>query len=413
MSYTLFVEGKITETTGGEHNVFSDKIISFNANGVITQTGEENGVSFNTPLNAPPPPPTPLTAKCIVQFRPRSNWKGEFGFDWFRIGDTGLNGDTNYETLIGQYYTKVHTDPTTVKNRNGNLWTPFFKTDPQPAAFTGSDRLSRLKSLYGEFTYSLANDSSGNPVNKKYYKPILALFPRVPDPANPRRVIEPGEAELELYLEFQEINGKVVKPDKIIFEMDNVLMDANHPLVHIDKHTLLQKDLSKKINIKITCTASFSTDKEIKVGAVTLDETGQVRTKLSAGVLRMIAPDKRTTKEVVIVTVYTSAGEGSKKDLDILKKNLKQALITTNITEQAANATGVVGKVLIDVSNPTNNHLNINFNTEFRVTRNNILNKSGGAHALNLQNYLTLELERAYPGQFTHHFKLFFFKKYV
>ena len=43
-----------------------------------------------------------------------------------------------------------------------------------------------------------------------------------------------------------------------------------------------------------------------------------------------------------------------------------------NITEQAPNAADVVGKVLIDVSNPSNNHLNINFNSEFGVTATDV-----------------------------------------
>ena len=85
MSYTLFVEGKITETIGGDYNVFSNGNIVFNANGVITQTGVENGIIFGTPLQAPPPPSMPLDAKCIVHFRPKSSWKGEFGFDWLFV----------------------------------------------------------------------------------------------------------------------------------------------------------------------------------------------------------------------------------------------------------------------------------------------------------------------------------------
>lgn len=78
MSYTLFVEGKITETTGGDHHVFSNKIISFNANGAITQTGEENGITFGEPKNAPP-----LEINNIyVKVRLKEPYNGEFGFDW-------------------------------------------------------------------------------------------------------------------------------------------------------------------------------------------------------------------------------------------------------------------------------------------------------------------------------------------
>ena len=100
MSYTLFVKGKITETTGGDHNVFSNKMISFNANGIITQTGEENGVTFGMPEDAPVIEGFKEIVNCVVHFRRCSDYmnlnkaekKGEiepdtskiYGFDWMR-----------------------------------------------------------------------------------------------------------------------------------------------------------------------------------------------------------------------------------------------------------------------------------------------------------------------------------------
>ncbi|HEX8576540.1 MAG TPA: hypothetical protein VF677_09630 [Flavobacterium sp.] len=81
MSYTLFVEGKITETTGGDYNVFSNKIIAFNANGVITHTGEENGVTFGEPKSAPPFE----INNIYVKVRLKEPYNGEFGFDWVDV----------------------------------------------------------------------------------------------------------------------------------------------------------------------------------------------------------------------------------------------------------------------------------------------------------------------------------------
>jgi hypothetical protein len=52
-----------------------------------------------------------------VHFRPKSNWQGIFGFDWIRIGDTGLLGDTStplldrkYFNIIGNYYSNLITN---------------------------------------------------------------------------------------------------------------------------------------------------------------------------------------------------------------------------------------------------------------------------------------------------------------
>lgn len=109
MSYTLFVQGKITETTGGDHNVFSNKIISFNANGVITQTGEENGVTFGKPKDAPP-----LEINNIyVKVRLKESYNGEFGFDWVDVNpdtkDLEKIQDVDFSN-VDYFYKKGATD---------------------------------------------------------------------------------------------------------------------------------------------------------------------------------------------------------------------------------------------------------------------------------------------------------------
>ena len=409
MSYISNIGGKLTITAKGSIKIYAKENIEITSAKSVCFTGVENGVSFGKPEDGPPTPDMILDAKCIVQFRPRNSWKGKFGFDWFRIGDTNLQGDENYDNLIGQYYDKSPSDITSDKNRNSNSWTTFFQVDPQPTRHSGLDKLKKLKALYGEYSYSLENDASGTPVNKKYYKPVIALFPRIVDPADSKKTLESGEAELKILLEFQKVNGNIVKPDKVVFEMDNTLMDASHPLVTIDKHTILKKDLNNKEDIKITCLADFASDKEIKVWAITLDETGKQKTKLFAGILKMIAPSKRITKEVVIVRILNSAGTGSRKNLDLFERNLKQALISVNITEKALDKSGAMKDVLLDLRTATKNHLNINFDTEFNVKDGNIVSEEWyPPNNLRLQEYLKIELELKYPGQFTNHFKLFF-----
>lgn len=49
-----------------------------------------------------------IDSRCIVEFRPDDNWKGEYGFDWFRRGDTveninGSNSKSNYKPIVGEY----------------------------------------------------------------------------------------------------------------------------------------------------------------------------------------------------------------------------------------------------------------------------------------------------------------------
>jgi hypothetical protein len=103
-----------------------------------------------------------LTAKCIVHFRPKSNWKGEFGFDWFRDGDADRDDNKNYNNWVGKYYNNPLTEPTTAINRSENLWyitngdgvnKEYFKTDPQ--IDTANNTLENLKESYGIYSYSL------------------------------------------------------------------------------------------------------------------------------------------------------------------------------------------------------------------------------------------------------------------
>lgn len=49
-----------------------------------------------------------IDSRCIVEFRPNDNWKGEYGFDWYRRGDTeeNINGTvtkSEYKTIVGKY----------------------------------------------------------------------------------------------------------------------------------------------------------------------------------------------------------------------------------------------------------------------------------------------------------------------
>ena len=411
MSKTTIVGGKMYVFVGGDHITYSEESIITSAK-TITETGVENGVSYGEPQNAPPIFfGSNLPAKCIVQFRPRNNWKGEFGFDWFRIGDTGLDGDVNYETIVGQYYDKAILDKaipekTIALNSNANTWTKFFKADPQPDAFSASDKIKALKKVYGIFEYSLENDASEKHIIKEYYKPVIALYPTEPDPTKAGKFIETGKAKLELYLEFEKIDGNKVKPDKIIFEMDNALMDNTHPLVSIDNHTIVKSKIEKKIDIEITCKVEFAEDKEIKVWAITEDTSGKQIAKLQAGILKMIAPAKKTVKDIVVVKVTTPSGTGNPLNLKIFKKNLKQALIKTSVVEEVSSIGGSK-KVTIDLSNPVNNLYNADFNLDRHVDTS-INNRKNITRTTGLDNLLIRTLERDYPGQFDNHFKLFF-----
>lgn len=51
-----------------------------------------------------------IISNCVIHFRPKSNWDGsKYGFDWVRIGDSGMDADKHsinhhYANLMGKYY---------------------------------------------------------------------------------------------------------------------------------------------------------------------------------------------------------------------------------------------------------------------------------------------------------------------
>ena len=402
--YITIAGGSITEIVEEDYNIYAGGHIINTASKCIFETGENKGVVFGKPQM---PPPKVLDAKCIVHFRPTKNWAGEFGFDWYRLGDTNIAGDVSYDTILGQYYTKDPNADVTLRNEDVNKWyvprkdakgadiaglyDEFFKPDPQPAAFAGNSKIDSLKNLYGFYNYSLKNDAAGKPMQKVYFISRIALYPKSANLGN-------FEANLRLNLEFEGGN----KPDKIVFEMDNKLMDGSHPLVSIDKHTIPKEDIGKHKNIIITCKQDFEEDKEIKVWAV-ITPAGKPEVRKEAGILKMIAPCKRKTLDVVIVRVKTSAGIGNRKSLDEFKRNLNQGLITLNITEQIQGLNSRLQPIKIDITNPENNFNLVDFDRKFKVSNNDISIRTG------LAEFLDQQLEKEHPQLYTNHFKLYFF----
>lgn len=100
MSRTRIVKGKITEIVGGDLRYYSEADIVESAVDVYS---EKSAKTISHAGNPGSPPPSPTLAKCLVFFRPTKDWKGEFGFDWSRVGDSKLQVDNPYSGIIGSY----------------------------------------------------------------------------------------------------------------------------------------------------------------------------------------------------------------------------------------------------------------------------------------------------------------------
>lgn len=100
MSRTRIVKGKIFEVVENDLHYYSEASITESASGVYAEQGGE-GISHSGDPGSPPPSPT--LSKCAVFFRPTKEWKGEFGFDWIRVGDSKMETDVPYNGIIGEY----------------------------------------------------------------------------------------------------------------------------------------------------------------------------------------------------------------------------------------------------------------------------------------------------------------------
>lgn len=87
-----------------------------------------------------------MDSRCIVEFRPNDDWKGEYGFDWYRRGDTEENIDgtitkseykSENKTIVGRYAPR---DPDYGENA-GTL--QINKQGAIPESMYYADRLAR------------------------------------------------------------------------------------------------------------------------------------------------------------------------------------------------------------------------------------------------------------------------------
>ncbi|CAA0152545.1 hypothetical protein [Tenacibaculum maritimum] len=342
-------------------------------------------IKFGT-YAATPPAFKPIEAKAIVQFRPHKYWKGEFGFDWMRMGDTKIDGDIDYKKNVGNYG-KIYAV------KEGARFTP-----------------SKYIFLENEYTPKIIvekKDTSNKP--KKYYTPLLSLY-KDPDLTNNpaaklQLLIEIIEEPDELYIEFP----------KAFFEITNsIISKDNRNLKHFNIH---KKSITKrrlhKLNLEIKCIDTFENDKTLRVFAIKNKEDGSKGNPKLAGQLKVKANSKphRRISKIVFINVITNIKEtrGSKKEgiskadsaaqKAYLEPFLKQALIKPKIENKDL--------YLFDTSNPNTRVLNKNYT----ITKNGVKMYSKTHTSTNheLADFLVAQFN-ATPAnnKYKNHYKVFF-----
>lgn len=230
----------------------------------------------------------PKVTRVRVDFRPKDDWGGKFGFDWMRIGGKAERaGEHVYKEKI-------------------------------KSGYNGLAKVAAYKAMKSEYD-TIATEIKAPPENlKEYFVPYLHLYPKgttgTPTP--------PFEAELKVLVEVEE-----AAPDKLEFEYDKKLFQLDK--TELKDKAIGAKRIASDKTVKITCLAAFTADQEIKVWS-TLGEK-----KTLAGQLKLPRNDKTVQKrlKVVLVKVRTKItsvvriGSFTAAEKELLRDVLFQALI--------------------------------------------------------------------------------------
>ncbi len=367
MSKTRIVKGTYNKISHESHNMYSHENIITRALRWISEKGKEKGVTYNIPKSAP----LIQSIKLIVNFRPKKDWKGEFGFDWIREGDTKLFNDNRFTDVVAYQYTDTSYTTKVAGNTSHNKYDGSFKPD--------INMYNELVRQYKPFTIpwrTVKDKKSGKEIATEYYTPWMSIikdqevsitfFAEIKDEAD--------------YLEFSKSDYFTFNPNKI-------------PIKGQKKIAL------NKYEIKIKCTKEFSSDQVIELKAFKQDNSVQIESLVGRISVWANNKAKHKEKKVVFVQVQTPEinGKSRKPNVKDEKDRINQYLAQAYI--KLADTSDIVD---LDLSSEKD------FN-DFITTNQIDSNKKNGGKSLN--DYLKNKLEKAYPKKYDKHFKAFYFEE--
>lgn len=289
---------------------------------------EHAGVSKKSKLLQIVPQP-----KVIVDFRPNSSWKGEFGFDWIRSGDTELDGDVDYKTIIGKYGKDYATQPNAVFTKDEKKYDDLVSNDFETIVIANKKNNKGEIEKYSIPYLSIYKDSDPK---KKNYKANLELLTEIIDK-------EPDKVLLKHHKKYFKIS---TKSNIITTEGDYNFVELKNKAVtsKTEKSGNVKTGKLHKEEVIIECLSEFKKDEYIEVYSIFTVNKKEV--KKIAGKLNIIAnnKDNRRIANIVFVNVLANINgekKGSEpvgisvsdqtKQKKYLEPFLRQGLIKPNI----------------------------------------------------------------------------------
>lgn len=159
-----------------------------------------------------------IDSRCVVEFRPDDGWKGEYGFDWFRIGDFK---ELNYTIKSGTNEGKTHPVEKTINGMNNGA-THYIRDE-----------------IVGKYSVNNSDNVNGTP----------------PDPDHPQlsgTFVHSKASRYTLADELNKINKEYYWADKLVRDeykfFEIIGSDRNYIVPWI---TLFYSSISKNPNVKI------------------------------------------------------------------------------------------------------------------------------------------------------------------
>jgi hypothetical protein len=278
-----------------------------------------NQFVYDIPTGILTPPDFP--AGCVVHFRPQKGWKGEYGFDWLRIDDVGIFGDTHYAKIMGRYETSKG-----IVCDDLNGWTKMTKNNADypnvPCSFVNNiDSYRDLLNHYYPIVYTIPwkmPDPKKTPkkgwkgekekTNYNYYVPVMTL-------------VKGKKADLNLHVE---IEPKKTPPKRI--DVKQHQSDGTYLTV---SGTASPKN--GKYPVTVECTGEFSEFQYIDALAIYDDPASGQEIEKLCGQLRIVPNDQKPEAKIVFIKVQMDIGNG----LNEGKKNISEMNKLNEILSQS------------------------------------------------------------------------------
>lgn len=348
-------------------------------------------------------------AKVSAHFRPMTNWIGEYGFDWIRVKDSGLDGDnTNsrkYFNILGHYY--------------DNSNPPKKASGDPPSGYNFSKEKvewQALHRIYPSYAKLLTNYNLLDTYSQ-YGGSYLSLYPSLSANGNPTSFPKQTSNQVDKCLTERFLNLKIYidsSPSslKIRFETDHfdinsiplsdttVIPDTTDPQRYSCLEINDKSTGTNNIELRIKALKEFKRDKKIQVLAT---ENGDENL---AGEMLVKANTKSLRREVKILFINVESNLFNSGETGIPNSSIAEALedITTAFFNQGLTDVIQITSLNLNLTDSAGNTFLNNY-----VNSGNFHYGNGNDFHLEIFNRLKNDPNVNYLPEYDDYVKAFFF----